>query len=212
MRVPADFERNVFLNCPFDKDYEPLLRALVFTLVRLGYRPRIATECSDSAQQRLVKICNLIGSCRYAIHDLSRLRSKAAGELYRMNMPFELGIDYGARAFAGGFLGRKKSLILEREKHQFRTAISDLSGVDIQSHGDDPIQVVRAIRNWFVSNAGIKGAPAPQQIWDEFNTYLADFYEQRKKDGFSDEDLNSLPVTEQIDSIQEWLAPRRSAE
>ena len=36
------FDQNVFVNCPFDEEYLPLLRPLLFTIVYLGFRPRIA--------------------------------------------------------------------------------------------------------------------------------------------------------------------------
>jgi hypothetical protein len=96
---PVDFDRSVFVNCPFDDAYLALLRPLLFTVIYLGYAPRIASERSDSGESRLDKICELIRSCRYSIHDLSRLKAARADEFYRMNMPFELGIDYGARQY-----------------------------------------------------------------------------------------------------------------
>jgi hypothetical protein len=93
------FSRHVFVNCPFDPEYLPLLRPLLFTIVYVGFIPRIASERSDSGENRVDKICALIAACRYSIHDLSRLRAAEIGELSRMNMPFELGIEYGCRVF-----------------------------------------------------------------------------------------------------------------
>lgn len=92
----SDFERNVFINCPFDPEYYPLLRPLLITLVLLGFNPRIALERSDSGEQRIDKICELITNSKYSVHDLSRLKAERKDEFYRLNMPFELGIDYGA--------------------------------------------------------------------------------------------------------------------
>lgn len=40
--------------------------------------------------ERINKICQLIRSSRYAIHDLSRLQSKKKNEFYRLKMAFEL--------------------------------------------------------------------------------------------------------------------------
>ena len=37
---PDDFERNVFVNCPFSPDYQEKLRAIVFVLIRLGFENR----------------------------------------------------------------------------------------------------------------------------------------------------------------------------
>jgi hypothetical protein len=59
-RVKRDFEKNVFINCPFDSDYYPLLRPLLFTIVYLGFNPKIALERSDSGEQRIDKICELL--------------------------------------------------------------------------------------------------------------------------------------------------------
>ena len=86
-----DFAKNVFINCPFDSGYIPLLRPLLFTVLFLGYNPRIASERFDSGEARITKICNLITCSRYSIHDISRIQSSKKGEYYRLNMPFELG-------------------------------------------------------------------------------------------------------------------------
>lgn len=96
------FERNVFVNCPFDEAYYPLLRPLLFTIIYVDLLPRIATERLDSGEARISKIIELIEESRYAIHDLSRIQAEAAGEFYRLNMPFELGIDVGCRLFKSG--------------------------------------------------------------------------------------------------------------
>ena len=51
MTIPTgDFDNCVFINCPFDDDYMPLLRVLIFTVVQCGFRPRIATERADSGE------------------------------------------------------------------------------------------------------------------------------------------------------------------
>src|SRR5215467_13214022 len=128
--VPEDFDRNVFINCPFDPEYLSLLRPLLFTIIYLRFNPKIALESSDSGEIRVNKICELIRCSRYSIHDLSRLQSRKKNEFYRMNMPFELGIEYGCRYFASDHLGTKRCLILERARHDYIKALSDLSGVD----------------------------------------------------------------------------------
>ena len=95
--APDGYQSSVFVNCPFDAKYSELLRPLLFVTIYFGHNPRIATERSDSGENRLNKICGLIAACRYSIHDLSRLKSSKADEFSRMNMPFELGIDFGTR-------------------------------------------------------------------------------------------------------------------
>ncbi|MBC8144379.1 MAG: hypothetical protein H7X80_02270 [bacterium] len=43
----AGFDSNVFINCPFDDEYESLLRPLLFTIIWLEYNPKIAVERKD---------------------------------------------------------------------------------------------------------------------------------------------------------------------
>jgi hypothetical protein len=205
-----DFASNVFINCPFDEKYYSLLRPLLFTIIYLGFNPRIASERSDSAENRIDKICNLIQISKYSIHDLSRLKAGRAKEFYRLNMPFELGIDYGARLFGSDLMGNKKCLILEKERFDYMRALSDLSGVDIKSHKDEPVNMVRAVRDWFVETVGLRGIQSPTEIWFNFNVFASDFYDTRIKDGFTDEDLNMMPVPEYIDFIRVWVSEMKA--
>lgn len=204
----AGFEKNVFINCPFDKPYLDLLRPLLFTLVYLGYSPRIASERSDSAENRVDKICSLVRESKYSIHDLSRLRASEVGELYRMNMPFELGIEYGCRQFGPSPFNEKRCLVLEKDQHEFRKAISDLSGIDIKNHDDKPEEMVRAVRNWFVETVRLTHIESPTTIWYRFADFASDFYEERASEGFTDADLNMMPVPEYVDFIQRWVRKR----
>jgi hypothetical protein len=48
------FERNVFVNCPFDEAFYPLLRPLLFTILYLGFRPRMPWK-----QQTLDKLVSI---------------------------------------------------------------------------------------------------------------------------------------------------------
>lgn len=199
------FEKNVFINCPFDVEYYPLLRPLLFTILSFGFNPKIAAERSDSGELRINKICQLIISSKYSIHDLSRLRSSKKNEFYRLNMPFELGIEYGCRQFSSGHLKQKRCLILEKERYNYRNALSDLSGVDIKSHKNDPATLVREVRNWFVEAVGLQQPKSPTVIWYGFNDFMSDFYVKRQNEGFSDNDLSMMPVPEFISLIKDWF-------
>jgi hypothetical protein len=109
------FDRNVFINCPFDGEYMPMLRPLLFTVIFLGFDPLIASGELNSGQPRIQKIIALITKSKYAIHDLSRIQAKRKGEYFRLNMPFEIGLDIGCQTFKSGKWKRKKCLILEVE-------------------------------------------------------------------------------------------------
>lgn len=125
-----------------------------------------------------------------------------------MNMPFELGVEYGCRSFGGRRLKEKRCLVLERDPHEFRKALSDLSGVDIKPHDNEPRSVVRAVRNWFRETVGVRIDEGPAEVWYLFNDFAYDFYERRRAEGFSDDDLNMMSVTEYVDFISAWLSAK----
>jgi hypothetical protein len=201
------FDRNVFVNCPFDRAYRPLLRPLMFTILALGLTPRIALETIDSGQPRLARIIDLIRAARYSVHDLSRLRAEQPGDFFRLNMPFELGLDLGCRTFGDSQQQGKKTLVLEADAHRYRHALSDMAGFDIEAHGDSPRQVVAAVRRWLVNACGLQ-APGPTKVWGDFNDFMADDADALKADGHSDADIDDLAVPELIARMQAWLAAR----
>ena len=204
------FDTNVFVNCPFDSDYLPLLRPLLFTVIDLGFVPRIALERLDSGRPRIEKIISLIKESKYAIHDLSRLEARVAGEYFRLNMPFELGVDVGCRLFKSGRWSGKKCLILETEKYRYQAAISDMSNSDIAVHGNDPLKVVAEVRNWLNNEARLR-ASGPAKVWGRFTDFMADNYTALKARGFSDADVEALPVAELIDCMRQWKRITRSS-
>ena len=204
-----NFAKNVFINCPFDTTFIPLLRPLIFTVLYLGYTPKVTTEKSDSGEVRINKIRDLIEQSKLSIHDLSRMRSAKKDEFYRMNMPFELGVVIGCRFFKEGRARNKKCLILEKEKYGYQKALSDMSGSDIRNHNDEPEELVRQVRNWFVENE-IQHAKSGTRIWQTFNEFMADFYQKRQDEGFKDRDLETMPLPEYIRFIQKWLKEKNS--
>jgi len=199
------FNKNVFVNCPFDDGYRPLLRPLLFTIAYLGFKPRIALEELDSGTPRIQKIVGLIRLSRYAIHDLSRLQARKKGEYYRLNMPLELGIDVGCRIFGGRQHSLKRCLILEEQRYRYQAAMSDLSGSDIAVHARSPEALVTEVRNWLNSQAHLQ-APGPARVWTAFLDFMSDNYVALKNRGFSDRDAEFLPIDELMTCIGEWVS------
>ncbi len=155
--MPPPFDRSVFVNCPFDEDFEPILQAIAFCIVELGFYPRLAPENTDNAAARLDRIADLIRESKFAIHDLTRCKSSEAGEYARLNMPFELGLDHASRRFGQAPLTDKRILVLEHTRFDYQRALSDIAGWDIQSHDGDHEKAVRRVRSWLIAQAG---APA----------------------------------------------------
>lgn len=201
------FDKNVFINCPFDDQFRRLLRPLLFTVYYLGFTPRIALERLDSAEVRIKKIVELIENSQYSIHDLSRLQAAAAGEFYRLNMPFELGIDMGCRLFKRGHWSRKKCLILEAVRYRYQAALSDISGSDVEIHENEPEEIVTVVRNWLNHEAQLN-VEGPAHIWSAFTDFMADNYDELAARGFSPRDIERLPVNELMRYMERWVNSR----
>ncbi len=147
-KMPIDFNRNVFINCPFDNLYTHLFNAIVFSVHDIGFRPRCALEASNAGQPRLNKILDIISECKYSIHDLSRTELDTKSGLPRFNMPLELGLDLGCKRFGKLHQTEKVSLILDVERFRYQKFISDISGQDICSHDNKEKNVINVVRNW----------------------------------------------------------------
>jgi hypothetical protein len=199
------FERSVFINCPFDEAYLPMLRPILFVIIRSDFIPRIASERLNAGENRLDKIIELIEASRFGIHDLSRMKAARAGELYRLNMPLELGLDIGCRRFRATPWDDKQMLVLETERYRYQAAISDLANVDIEAHADDPPTGMTAVRNW-LEIAGPVDMPGPSALWGEFTEFMGDNYDRLKAKGHSDRDIERQPVAQLMAAMRVWHA------
>ncbi|MEW6234384.1 MAG: hypothetical protein AB1656_03265 [Candidatus Omnitrophota bacterium] len=144
----ANYEKNVFINCPFDDDYKFLFDALVFAVRDCGFTARCALEIDNAAQTRIDKIVKIVSECQWGIHDLSRTELDANNLLPRFNMPFELGIFLGATWFGDEHQREKRCLILDKEKYRYQKFCSDISGQDISVHDGNIQKAITLIRNW----------------------------------------------------------------
>ena len=102
------YNDNVFINCPFDSDYQPLFDAMIFAVHDCGFIAHCALEAGDASQVRIDKIYKIIEDSRYGIHDISRTELDEVSHLPRFNMPLELGIFLGAKKFGVEEQGAKK--------------------------------------------------------------------------------------------------------
>ena len=151
--IARAYDNSVFINCPFDLEYWPLLEAITFAVYDCGFYPRCALEVDDSSQVRIEKIATMIGACRLSIHDISRIEVDGDPPMPRFNMPLELGMFLGAEAFGTGEQKLKAGVVLESERYRYQRYISDIAGQDIRAHGGDPAQVIRHVRNFLSSHA-----------------------------------------------------------
>ncbi|HEX4959225.1 MAG TPA: hypothetical protein VF173_00200 [Thermoanaerobaculia bacterium] len=199
------FESSLFINCPFDGDYLPLLHSLMFVIFECGLQPRLASEEVDSGRVRIDKIRDLVRSCRYSIHDISRMEALAPGDEPRFNMPFELGLDLGCRYYGASRLRDKKCLILEKERYRYQRVLSDISGNDIRAHGGDPETLVLEVRNWLRTVTGMI-LPSGSDLWDRFNYFREELALILLHLRYSERDVQALEPVEYLRFIGDWKA------
>lgn len=202
--LKGEFERAVFVNCPFDEDYAPLLEAALFCVVHFGFSPRLANERLEAGENRLDKIISMIRESRYSIHDLSRCKAKTNGESFRMNMPFEFGVDLGLRRSGIANLDKKKFLIFEEKPYDLKSSLSDIAGQDAEFHYCNYELVIKKIRNFFRVEANIH-APGPSRIISDYATFQGWMTEKKISEGHSEEEAMNLPTRERLDEMKVWI-------
>ena len=109
---------------------------------------------------RFDAILDMISACGLSIHDISRVEIDPRTKLPRFNMPLELGADLalkmkGARPQRSGRL-----LIVDAEAHRYDQTLSDISGMDIAVHGNQPVRMIKEVRDW-LNSTGPTGVPLP---------------------------------------------------
>jgi hypothetical protein len=153
-RPPAD----VFLNIPYDNQFQSLCLAYICGITTLGFFPRATLEIPGGAR-RLDRVFALIKDCRYSIHDLSRVElDKQNPPTPRFNMPFELGLSV-----AWERIGKHKHTwyVFEKRPRRLAKSLSDLNGTDEYIHGGTMNGVFRELCSAFVRPGR---QPSVQQI------------------------------------------------
>jgi hypothetical protein len=137
----------VFLNVPYDRKFKNLYIAYIVGLTELGLKPT-ATLAIPGGEARLDRIFELIQTCRYSVHDLSRVQlSRTIPVTPRFNMPFELGM---AVAWAKLHPERHTYIVSESMHRRAQKSLSDMAGTDFNIHGGTPSGVMRELCNAFV--------------------------------------------------------------
>jgi hypothetical protein len=143
---PLPDPNSVFLNIPYDEEFRSLYIAYIVGLYQLNLVPHIASEI-PGGERRLNRIFQLIQTCRYSIHDLSRVElSVAPSAAPRFNMPLELGMTI---TWANLNPSLHAWFVWESEPFRLQRSASDLNGTDPYVHSGTPEGVLRELCNAF---------------------------------------------------------------
>jgi len=109
--------------------------------------PRATLEIPTGIR-RLDRILELLSTCQFALHDLSRVEvDRTPPRTPRFNMPFELGLSV---AWSHMRPGRQSWFVLESQNYRLSKSLSDLNGTDVHVHDGKISGVFRALANAFV--------------------------------------------------------------
>jgi hypothetical protein len=171
--MPLPDPKRVFINCPYDPDYEPTFDAIVFATVCCGFIPCSALESDTVADVRIDRILRGLAGAKYSIHDLSRCRGEGDERLARFNMPLELG---AAMALRHQSATEYDWAVLVPEGHLYARFVSDLAGFDPLRYDGTSRSVVPKVMRWLTTRPDAIPTPAtPRHVLD----LMPDF--QRRK-------------------------------
>jgi hypothetical protein len=149
----------IFLNLPYDPKFKNLFLSYICAIHAFGMIPRVTLEI-PGGMRRLDRIFELIQSCEYSVHDLSRVQlDRAKPRTPRFNMPFELGLVVAWQKV--GDAGHVW-FVMEAVNHRLAKSLSDLSGTDVYIHNGTIKGVFREMGNALVRK-GRK--PSVLEMW-----------------------------------------------
>lgn len=202
------YNRNAFINCPFDSRYRKLFEVLVFTLEYYGYKT-LFSETRSSAHDRLDEITKMIEDSKFSIHDLSRHRADKRGDYSRFNMPFELGIDYGCYKYKTK-RSSKVIAILDSEEHAYDRYLSDMSGRDILIHNNDPELLFQLIPEWLSRSTG-SVYDAPIRLKGYFVEWESDYKKTLKDRGYDLRTIGKVSLSIYRLLLRDWIETWKTA-
>lgn len=180
-----------------------MFRAIVFAVVDCKFTPRCALEEIGSGDVRIEKIQRIIAECKFGIHDLSNMSLDAVTGLPRFNMPLELGIFIGAKRYGDDEQKRKQLIVMDQAPFRYRSAMSDISGQDVQCHNGDIEDAIRRVRDWLRSVSKRRSLVGGNHMVDRYNRYMADYPEICAILGY---DEVGLPFNDLWETMTEWQA------
>lgn len=166
------YEKSVFINCPFDPEYDECMMAIVFSVAAHGLVSRSAQETEREAEPRFSRILKMISACKYSIHDLSRSKGEGGENLGRFNMPLELGMAAAFRFEREGSTRPHRWLALVPEGYTYQRFISDLAGFDPARHDSSVPSMIREVSAWLRTLEDVVDpAPSASRILQGFSAF-----------------------------------------
>lgn len=180
-------ENNVFINCSYDKSFEPTLYAIMFTCISLGLNP-VLSKIDITNSIRIKNISHCIKDSIISIHDLSIM---GTNENSRYNMPLEIGMAVMHNFNCDGQTTRHNIIILEPEAYLTQKCCSDLNAFDpiCYKKENNFEKLIKDLSESIISIIGQKSSKEPYQIFNEYLCFQAFMYDNQL---WNNSSLNSI--------------------
>jgi hypothetical protein len=179
----------VILNIPYDEEFQKLYLAYIVGLSQLGFDPCIRSGI-PGGERRLDRVLALIQSCRYSIHDLSRVELSATPPATpRFKMPLELGITI---TWAKLNPKRHTWFLWEFTPRRLQKSMNDLDGTDSYIPSGTVEGILCEFRNAFVRD----GASSVQSMMAAYRPVESNF--ERISAGAGNRSLYSVSVSREL--------------
>jgi hypothetical protein len=156
-------QTSAFLNIPYDKQFENLYLAYIAGVTAFGLVPRATLEIPGGTR-RLDRIFELIQTCAYSFHDLSRVQlDRSRPRTPRFNMSFELGLAIGWAKSARH--NDQAWFVFEAVNRRIQKSLSDLDGTDVYIHDGNVKGVLRELSNALVRNVNRPTFPQIMKVY-----------------------------------------------
>ena len=151
MSIPPVLPNAIFLNIPYDDRVRRQYLASIVGVSPLGRQPK-ALLGIPGGERRLDRILALIQSCRYSIHDLSRVEiDRKPPPTPRFNIPCELGLTITWQKLNPS---RHTWFVFESRRRRLQKSLSDLDGSDLNILGATVEGIMRELCDAFVPRRG----------------------------------------------------------
>lgn len=201
----GEYNENIFINCPDDEDYESMFKAIMFAVTANEFIP-VCAKSKKGGDIRVSKICELITKCKYGIHDISKTEPDKDNNLPRFNMPFELGLFFGCQKYGND--KDKDFIVFDRTEHRYEKFLSDIKGLDVEAHNDEPLDALRGVNSWLSVIRMGAGKPRinPKRILDDYEEYVEDFSDTAK---IIEIDINNLEPIDYHIIAGHWIEKQK---
>lgn len=117
-------------------------------------------------------------------------------------MPFEFGLDLGARHFGSGALKSTCCLALEAQDYRHQKTLSDIAGQDPAYHHDSPDEAISEVRGWLRTASARTTMPGDLTIKKRFAEFSTEVLTIATQLGL---DRAKLKFVDYVHMVEVWL-------